>query len=425
MRAKFRGYFEPTETEFEEIWASATVILDTNALLNLYRYTLATRNMLLSVLETMRDRLWLPNQVAMEYHKRRLGVISDQGQAYEAVKDLVNKHINSAVRDLGTHRIHSALEVEGLRRRLAQVASSISAEMDEAARKHADIAPASVRNDPVLSSLDELFANRVGDPFSEQDLVDLHAEGRARYENKIPPGFTDHKKPEPECFGDFILWRQILLHARETGKPAIFVTDDLKEDWWRVHRGERFGPRPELVDEYYQAANALVVFYRPDEFASIAYNRVDGPQGSPSITEIRDVSNDSQTKYRLTDLMIETGRVQSIVDRLENRRHEYLESSRHEAMLRHEEQRLLERYDILHKVRGEILASTSRSSNEDTRLVEIQAEMDSLQAAQRDRAAMLAMEMHRQSELIHTETELAEARERLVHLHREIESLIE
>jgi hypothetical protein len=39
------------------------------------------------------------------------------------------------------------------------------------------------------------------------------------------------------------------------------VTDDAKEDWWREIRGEKLGPRPELVDEFVAATGGGKWFY--------------------------------------------------------------------------------------------------------------------------------------------------------------------
>lgn len=38
MKSKFRGYYKPTDEEFDTLWKNAVFVFDTNVLLNLYRY---------------------------------------------------------------------------------------------------------------------------------------------------------------------------------------------------------------------------------------------------------------------------------------------------------------------------------------------------------------------------------------------------
>lgn len=78
MRAAFHGFFQPNKDEYDVLWKDAAVVLDTNALLNLYRYTTKSRNELLQALEGLAGRLWLPHRVGVEFHKRRLGLIREQ-----------------------------------------------------------------------------------------------------------------------------------------------------------------------------------------------------------------------------------------------------------------------------------------------------------------------------------------------------------
>ena len=73
----------------------------------------------------------------------------------------------------------------------------------------------------------------VGKPHG--DLDTLYDQARRRYAARIPPGFADHKeKGEPDSFGDYIGWVQLLDYAKESKKPAILITDDSKEDWWQI-----------------------------------------------------------------------------------------------------------------------------------------------------------------------------------------------
>lgn len=63
----FEGYRTPTDEDYRSLLMQGTVVLDTNVLLNLYRYNTRTRTDLVAVLERLEDRLWVPHQVMVEF----------------------------------------------------------------------------------------------------------------------------------------------------------------------------------------------------------------------------------------------------------------------------------------------------------------------------------------------------------------------
>ena len=54
-------------------------------MLSLYRLPQKARKQLLLLLEKLKDRLWVPHHVAMEYYRKRPEVIHDQERVYEAI----------------------------------------------------------------------------------------------------------------------------------------------------------------------------------------------------------------------------------------------------------------------------------------------------------------------------------------------------
>src|SRR6185369_12821301 len=103
--------------------------------------------------------------------------------------------------------------------------------------------------DPLLHRIDSLFDGRVGDaPPNQKAVDDLYAEAEKRFKLGIPPGYRDAGKEKTEeeqyvgagilykrKFGDFLVWRQTLEHAKQRGMThLIFLTDDAKDDWWQL-----------------------------------------------------------------------------------------------------------------------------------------------------------------------------------------------
>jgi hypothetical protein len=78
MKSIFAGYYRPTDKEFDELWKTCVFIFDTSVLLDLYRSTAKTREVLFSILEKIKDRIWLPYQAGWEYQEDRLDVIAKE-----------------------------------------------------------------------------------------------------------------------------------------------------------------------------------------------------------------------------------------------------------------------------------------------------------------------------------------------------------
>lgn len=116
---------------------------------------------------------------------------------------------------------------------------------------------------------------------------------KLRYEKKVPPGYMDAEKPEPERYGDYILWLEIIERSRDTNLPVILVVDDRKEDWWYRCAGKTFGPRPELVKEFCDNTGKRFHMYTPDTFLEHANKRLDTrlQVKEDAIEELRTVRN--------------------------------------------------------------------------------------------------------------------------------------
>src|SRR4051794_11824543 len=88
MRTKFPGYLQPSPDEFSALWQTCFFVLDANVLLDLYRGTPTAAEEAVGALEQIRDRLWLPYQVALEYQRHRTSAPVKHIKEY---RDLVTK----------------------------------------------------------------------------------------------------------------------------------------------------------------------------------------------------------------------------------------------------------------------------------------------------------------------------------------------
>lgn len=282
MKSKFSSYYQPSDEWFADLWTTCFFVVDANVLLNLYRYSASTSEQLISILEGVRDRIWIPYQAALEYHERRLDVISSETKTYSDTIGLCR----SLRENLSTSRRHPFADD-------AVVASTINFlhKLEDDLNKRQTRREGLLSQDPLQERIGELFAERVGDPLSSEENVKLTREGEKRYEEKIPPGYKDVNKDERRRYGDLRVWFQIIAWARASQNNVVFVTDDAKEDWWFYHNGRIMGPRPELRQEIEAKAGVSFYMYQPSQFMEHAQKYLNQQVEPETIDEIRNFSD--------------------------------------------------------------------------------------------------------------------------------------
>lgn len=126
-------------------------------------------------------------------------------------------------------------------------------------------------------------------------------EGYTRMKHHLPPGYMDvknkyHKlkkdaaqdrepllKPEElmDYLGDYFIWGEILKDVKANDTDALFITSDLKEDWWNIPDDrtelESYSPREELIEEFVELTNKRIEFIPFDLF--ISYLEIYNQQG--------------------------------------------------------------------------------------------------------------------------------------------------
>lgn len=164
---------------------------------------------------------------------------------------------------VGDHAIFNRVKIlEVAQNNGKQIASLIEA----AAHSDHDF----LQTDHLREQLAELFEGRTGARYSAPRLNEIYKEGANRFSRRIPPGYKDGDKGEPERYGDLVIWFEVMDQAKSSGKPLILVTADAKEDWWAEHKGNTVGPRPELGQEILAYAGVRFYMYTPPQFLKFA-----------------------------------------------------------------------------------------------------------------------------------------------------------
>lgn len=288
MRDAIKEYLNLTQEEKSELWKSAVFVFDTNIFLNLYRYTEVTRESLLNAMQQLSGRIWMPKQVAQELMKDRPKVIFDTLGIFKALKDEKEKFINDCREKL--RRESTDIKIDNMSKELDKHIEVLIKESNYIEN---------VDEDKILNQLLQLYEKKVGNGFSDAELEEIKKEGTERYNKQIPPGYKDYKKGEGNnAFGDLIIWKEILLFAKNNKKDIIYVTGDKKEDWWEIVNGRTLGPRVELKKEFLEETKQKFNMYSMDRFLE-HFKSAQGTQIQQSaIDEVKSYERILEEKHR-------------------------------------------------------------------------------------------------------------------------------
>ncbi len=296
MRDLFPGYYRPSEEDFSDLWKNCIFILDTNVLLNLYRYSEESRNDFIKVLHKIETRLWIPHQVALEFQENRTKVIEEQEKKFDSIKKILEDKQSEITEGL---RQFPSVNHEKLIDKISQVFGEFLEEIKPLEAKQLK----SNDYDYIRDIIDNLFKGKIGEPPTKLELKKIYEEGEERYKIKYPPGFKDQqpkKQKDPYLcngmsfkreYGDLILWKEILKEVKTRNwTHIIFITDDAKEDWWRDQQGKTIGARPELVEEICKAGASIFYMYTPERFLQFAKEYIEVDVKEESIQQVEEIS---------------------------------------------------------------------------------------------------------------------------------------
>ncbi|MGO4364489.1 PIN-like domain-containing protein [Pseudomonas sp. PAB10] len=305
MRQAFAEHFVGEPERQQKLWADCIFVLDTNVLLDLYRFSDSAREALFKVMESLGERLWIPYQVAAEYFENRLSVIEAQSKAYaESISGLkvAKEKFNSGSR-------HPFVSDEVFN----QFISSYDLMIKELEDKQGTYL-SYVGNDVVKSKIGTLLNGRVGQPYSEERLLDVAVDGERRYLENIPPGFEDGgKMPEATTnklrlkkFGDLILWKQVIEKAVAENKSVILVTGEKKDDWWLKSNKGLVSALPALTKEFMEAVKQDFYLYATDRFLLKANEYLEQSTSAVVVEEVRAINKaDAERNDNLENALLD------------------------------------------------------------------------------------------------------------------------
>lgn len=290
----FETYRTVTQEDYHYLLTSGLIVFDTNALLNLYRYHAKTREDLIAILAHIKNRLWVPYQAMYEFWQGRSSVIGSNAREMEGIIDGLFRNRSDLERGIRTWANRVGLPPE----ETTEFVSTIESAVGDVANKMREMSAddtfehaEDTDKDPVITALSSILEGNVGDPLTVDELRKARKEAAQRIADKRPPGWKDaHKRDNPE--GDYLIWFQTLQEAKRRGVDVLFVTGDVKDDWWRREQGEVRGPLPELVYEMRAVADVRLFMLRPASLLIHARNTLGLRISEESVQDAQRVSSD-------------------------------------------------------------------------------------------------------------------------------------
>ena len=254
------------------------IVLDTNVLLNVYRYSPEFSEFALNCLQVIKEHIVLPATVRLEYGKHyRPEFAKMQERVKNAGNDTSAQIKQAKMKILRTcdnlERLHF-LDVEELRNSLSGKLDELQVVLDDffVERSGLELISHSWDNvDYLFMLVDEWDRfNQILPALTQEDIYSWCEEGEKRYKNQVPPGFMDAKnKDGVRKYSDLLLWKEVLRFSEQTGKNIILVTDDLKSDWWDTINGNK-QLHEKLLAEFSKTGHLLQPFISLDFYNEIA-----------------------------------------------------------------------------------------------------------------------------------------------------------
>ncbi|MFW2095717.1 PIN-like domain-containing protein [Acinetobacter sp. ULE_I057] len=304
----FSFYNDQTEQNLKNIWKDKKTkfIFDTNILLNIYYYNKDGKAIFFKLLESLGDKAWLPFHVALEYQRNRLKIINDSYEnSQKIIKRFENlnkkftfdeKSIDTILKDFEdffNKNVELNDNLENFKKLYKEFLEHSQSEFDKISKPiineinkiNSDIIKID-SNDHVRERLDKIFkGEKLGNCLfnNEQELKDFNKDAENRFSNQIPPGYADLTEKGDSSFifnnykffnkyGDLIIFKEILKHARDNKlQNIIFISEEKKEDWRESintsHQKKILGIRHELKEELHAETGAKNIFiFNQEEF---------------------------------------------------------------------------------------------------------------------------------------------------------------
>lgn len=280
----FVGWYDYDVDEYSSIINNSKISLDTNVLLNIYRYSKETSDKTLYLLNKIKDRLIFSYYVAFEFTKNRKKVESASIEEYKKYQSKIESKYEEIINELKSISNNKLAKKDKLIESIIKNKEKVLQNFDISIDKKMEVFKSGLEEE-----ICQLFEGKIIDKYSDIEFESIKAEGIRRQKNQIPPGYKDEEKGEN---GDYYIFKQLIDYSKNNDIDIIFVTDDVKEDMFQTIRGIK-SPRPELLNEFNKETNHKLIIMTVQEFLN---NKIifDENISEKVLDEIKIISNENR-----------------------------------------------------------------------------------------------------------------------------------
>ncbi|NFL38782.1 PIN domain-containing protein [Clostridium botulinum] len=252
------------------------VVCDTNVYLNIYRYSPEFSEFAMQCMQAVQTSIILPSTVRLEYlkhYRSEFGSIKKKvktagTETKNQIESSKRKVINTCDTLKSLHYPDIADLIDSLENKFSELETLLDRFFED--RNILGLISDSWGNVDLVFELVEQItkANQIMPPVTQENIYRICEEGEKRYKAKppIPPGFKDAKNKDGiRKYSDLILWKEVIQYAKDSQKNIIFVTDDVKLDWWLQDNYERHF-HPELIKEFNCETSQKIISYCSSDF---------------------------------------------------------------------------------------------------------------------------------------------------------------
>lgn len=254
---KMMAIYSDKSINISELLSSNYIIVcDTNVYLGLYRLSPDYANFALECLKKVKDYLMLPYTVKIEYKRHYNNLYHKRQETMERTVDMIKKSAvnqkKTMMNNISTLIRRQFPEIEELKIKIEEkyqeVESLLINYFDD--RSVLELLNDSWTEDYVDALVQELcIMGHLMQDIPRDEIYKICEKGEKRYEKRIPPGFMDAKKDGIRKYSDLIMWHEIIKYAHDNQKNIIFVTEDVKKDWWNK-QNDKYEFLPQLISEF-------------------------------------------------------------------------------------------------------------------------------------------------------------------------------
>lgn len=302
LLAGFDQYYRTSEDAQAALFEESVLVFDTNVLLNVLRYSESARQELIDAIASVADRTFVPHQVAVEYNRNRVKVVSDRRGELDEVgnkSDEIRQSVSGLTSLLRRRRIVGDAEIE----RLEQASQAFLAVLDttsqDALDKY-DLEPDSLVGvvDDWTRRLDEVLAGRVAARPALEVLEKDREEAERRKVERLAPGFKD------DAMGDYLWWAETLRWPNIVDKHLFIVSDDAaKGDWRFEQRSIVAGAHQILIDDARNAGAQTLTLLTTVDFLKVIEGRGQAVVSESTIAESEQVGKRNASPWRFEDYL--------------------------------------------------------------------------------------------------------------------------